>query len=184
MSWNLVRLADVAPQPWKNGGGTTRELLAWPDADRWRVRLSVAEVAADGPFSRFDGVQRWFAVLGGAGVRLVVDGVTHTLTAPSEPFAFDGAAATQCTLPGGATQDFNLMTRQAPARLQRVRGDYRGTADAMNLVAAYAVGARAVATFDSEHVTLAPGTLAWRQATARAAVHLQGDDALWMEVTP
>jgi hypothetical protein len=33
-------------------------------------------------------------------------------------------------------------------------------------------------------VTLAPVTLAWRQATARAAVHLQGDDALWMEVTP
>ena len=30
MSWNLVRLADLAPQPWKNGGGTTRELLAWP----------------------------------------------------------------------------------------------------------------------------------------------------------
>ena len=47
MSWNLVQLADVAPQPWKNGGGTTRELLAWPDAASWRVRLSVAEVAAD-----------------------------------------------------------------------------------------------------------------------------------------
>jgi environmental stress-induced protein Ves len=88
------------PQPWKNGGGTTRELLAWPAAADWRVRLSVAEVAADGPFSRFEGVQRWFAVLRGAGVRLVVDGVAHTLTAASEPLAFDGAADTQCTLLG------------------------------------------------------------------------------------
>ena len=110
MSWNLVQLADVAPQPWKNGGGTTRELLAWPDADRWRVRLSVAEVAADGPFSRFDGVQRWFAVLGGAGVQLVVDGVTHTLTAASEPFAFDGAAATPAGDPTTVTPPFGCRT--------------------------------------------------------------------------
>ena len=135
MSWNLVRLADVAPQPWKNGGGTTRELLAWPDAASWRVRLSVAEVVADGPFSRFDGVLRWFAVLGGAGVRLVVDGAAHTLTTASDPFAFDGTATTQCALLGGATQDFNLMTRQAPARLQRVRGDYGGFVSAMNFLA-------------------------------------------------
>ena len=29
-------LADVAPQPWRNGGGVTRELLAWPAAGDWR----------------------------------------------------------------------------------------------------------------------------------------------------
>jgi hypothetical protein len=32
MSWHTVHLADVPPSPWKNGGGTTRELLAWPSA--------------------------------------------------------------------------------------------------------------------------------------------------------
>ena len=59
--------------PWKNGGGTTRELLSWPPgvAD-WHWRISVAQVETEGPFSRFDGVQRWFAVLDGEGVELAL----------------------------------------------------------------------------------------------------------------
>ena len=47
MNWRSVSLASVPPQPWKNGGGTTRELLAWPAGADWRVRLSVAEVVAE-----------------------------------------------------------------------------------------------------------------------------------------
>lgn len=70
MSWQIVHLDDVAPRPWRNGGGVTRELVAWPHAQHWIWRMSVAEVAHSGPFSRFEGVQRWFAVLAGAGVRL------------------------------------------------------------------------------------------------------------------
>ena len=38
----------VAPQPWRNGGGRTRELLAWPDAQAWSVRISLAEIEAEG----------------------------------------------------------------------------------------------------------------------------------------
>ena len=54
----LVRLDEVNPQPWRNGGGMTRELLAWPEAERWRARVSVADIAEDGPFSPFPGVDR------------------------------------------------------------------------------------------------------------------------------
>ena len=43
---------DVAPQPWANGGGTTRELLVAEDG-AWRV--SLAEIEQDGPFSSFPG---------------------------------------------------------------------------------------------------------------------------------
>ena len=75
--WKVINLADVVPTPWKNGGGTTRELIAWPDAEHWVWRMSVAEVAQSGPFSRFEGVQRWFAVLGGAGVALTHNGTRH-----------------------------------------------------------------------------------------------------------
>ena len=70
MSWNVVRLADVAATPWRNGGGVTRELVAWPPQGEWQWRMSVAEVESSGPFSRFEGVQRWFAVLSGEGVAL------------------------------------------------------------------------------------------------------------------
>ena len=34
------------------------------------LRISVADIEAHGPFSNFEGVDRWFGVLQGEGVRL------------------------------------------------------------------------------------------------------------------
>ncbi len=110
-AWRRVHADDVAPQPWRNGGGQTRELLAWPDAATWQVRVSVADIERDGPFSSFPGVQRWFAVLKGPGVELTIDTAPHRLTRNDEPLAFDGAAATGCRLIDGPTRDLNLMLR-------------------------------------------------------------------------
>ncbi|MDO8769103.1 MAG: HutD family protein [Burkholderiaceae bacterium] len=62
MSWQIIHLAQTPPSPWRNGGGVTRELIAWPDANDWAWRMSVAEVASNGVLSKFEGVQRWFAV--------------------------------------------------------------------------------------------------------------------------
>lgn len=116
----LVSLTDVPAQPWRNGGGVTRELLTLavtaPADDSsshapWRLRLSVAEVDVDGPFSKFVGVTRWFAVLHGDGVMLDIDGQAHRLAPGDEPVRFDGAAVTTCRLLGGATRDLNLMLR-------------------------------------------------------------------------
>jgi environmental stress-induced protein Ves len=116
-----VRTADVAPQPWKNGAGVTRELLARPGRDDWRVRVSVADVAADGPFSAFPGVARWFAVLDGAGVVLAIDGVEHRCTSSTAAAVeFAGAAVTRCRLIDGPTRDLNLMLRDARGAMRRV----------------------------------------------------------------
>src|SRR5512133_3890793 len=112
MTWQVVSLADAAPSPWRNGGGVTRELAAWPGAADWAWRISVAEVASDGPFSRFDGVQRWFAVLGGQGVRLKLPDAWRELTRASAPFQFEGELAIDCELLDGPTQDLNLMVRR------------------------------------------------------------------------
>ena len=182
MSWQLVRLAQVRPEPWHNGAGVTRELLALPQGTDWTLRLSVAEVAQDGPFSRLAGVRRWFAVLSGQGVRLRVDGRTHTLGVQSPAFEFDGAAHTDCELAGGATSDFNLMLRQGNARMQRVRGACSRTCRAAVLVAVYANGHAATASWNSEAVEIPPNTLAWRILDSDGLVQLAGDDALWMEI--
>ena len=109
----LVRADDVAPRPWRNGLGRTRELWAGPDAAHWRVRISVADIEADGPFSAYAGVQRWFAVLKGAGVELCIDGTAHRLTRIDPPLAFAGDATTTCRLLDGPTRDLNLMLRDA-----------------------------------------------------------------------
>jgi environmental stress-induced protein Ves len=116
----LIRLDDVLSTPWRNGGGVTRELLAAPDANEWMWRISVADVGADGPFSAFFGVERWFAVLDGAGVELDVDGRLHRLRPGDPALQFDGAAATHCRLIDGPTRDLNLMLRGVRGRLQPV----------------------------------------------------------------
>lgn len=113
--WQRIRLADVPDQPWRNGGGRTRELLAWPSAEAWRLRISVATIEQDGPFSAYPGVQRWLAVVSGPGLHLDHAGRTHTLTAGGEPLAFDGGQPAQARLAGGPTQDLNLMLHGLPA---------------------------------------------------------------------
>ncbi|WP_064576494.1 HutD/Ves family protein [Cupriavidus gilardii] len=114
-------LAELTPMPWKNGGGTTREIAAWPPAaglDAFDWRLSIADIAADGPFSAFPGIDRQIVLLDGAGVRLQArDGsFDHRLVAVGEPFAFAGEAAVDATLLGGPTRDFNVMTRRGRCR--------------------------------------------------------------------
>ena len=57
----IIRVDDVPAVPWRNGGGVTRELLAWPDPRNWLLRVSVADIGTSGPCSVFPGVDRWFA---------------------------------------------------------------------------------------------------------------------------
>jgi environmental stress-induced protein Ves len=109
---HVVTLAQCAEQPWKNGGGSTRELLAWPGAADWTLRLSVARIDRDGPFSAYPGISRWFTVLSGDGVELSWQGRTARLSPETTPMHFDGATAPGCRLLGGATEDLNLMLRQ------------------------------------------------------------------------
>ena len=116
----LIRCADVPDQPWRNGGGITRELLAWPPGSDWQLRLSVADIQADGPFSVFEGVQRWFVVLQGEGVALQVAGQPHCLTPSSAPLCFSGDVSTSCHLFDGPTRDLNLMLRGCAGGLMGV----------------------------------------------------------------
>ena len=188
---HTIALADVPPSPWKNGGGITREFIAWPNAQDWVWRLSVAEVQRNGPFSRFDGVQRWFAVLSGAGVRLTLTDPAqrqsaHALTSHSAPFCFDGATPVDCDLLDGATQDFNLMVRQgqANAHIQRVNGELSHTTTAPCAVALYANTAPAHFQVGDLPMTVAHHTLYWQPVPAGTALHVRASDALLLEITP
>ncbi len=57
----VIRSTDYRRMPWKNGSGETAEIAIWPDGvalDAFDWRISMARVAADGPFSAFAGVDR------------------------------------------------------------------------------------------------------------------------------
>ena len=107
------------PQPWRNGGGSTRTLFTWPGAARpWLLRISVADITQDGPFSAFAGVDRWFAVLQGAGVVLQLPGGSATQTVHSAPLQFAGDAAPGCQRINGPTRDLNLMLQRGTGQAQ------------------------------------------------------------------
>jgi uncharacterized protein len=112
-------LAALPAQPWKNGGGTTREIAARPPGAgtsgfTWRV--SVAEIARPGPFSAFPGVDRHIMLLAGRGVRLRGAAIDHRLDRALEPFAFAGEEAIDAELLGGPSLDLNVMTRRGAVR--------------------------------------------------------------------
>jgi environmental stress-induced protein Ves len=108
----VVRWRDLHPEPWANGGGTTRTLARSPDradgSSSWRV--SIADIDTDGPFSTFPGLERTFLLLDGASVRLTVDGVRHDLR-PGDRLRFYGEQHTACRLDGGPARALNVMTR-------------------------------------------------------------------------
>jgi uncharacterized protein len=113
MTARAIALDVVRPQPWRNGGGVTRELLAWPTSEDWTVRLSVADIDTDAPFSAFPGVVRWFAVVEGAGVDLDFSTGCRRITRADPPLRFDGGSAPMCRLVDGPTRDLNLMLRDS-----------------------------------------------------------------------
>ncbi len=95
----------------------TTEIAVEPlDGERFLWRVSIADVAAPGPFSRFDGYDRLIAVVEGAGMRLTVDGAPPVERRRLEPaFAFPGEAAVECALLDGPIRDVNLMLDRATA---------------------------------------------------------------------
>ncbi len=101
----IVRSDEVAPQPWANGGGTTRELLR---ADDGAWRISLADIETGGPFSTFAGRHRILTVVEGPVLGLEVDGAAH-LVEPQRPFAFSGDAAVVASVPEGAVRVLNLV---------------------------------------------------------------------------
>ena len=183
MTWQVTDLKNVTPASWRNGGGITRELLAWPDPVAWRWRASVAEVAQSGPFSSFAGVQRWFAVLEGDGVCLTIDGYLHMLCQSDEPLAFDGAARTTCELLGGATQDFNLMVQaDVSARMLRITDSFQMIANTPKIIAAYAHKDTAIVQIGTERHELLPFSFGWEHVKTKVVVQVLATDALLMEI--
>lgn len=110
-------------EPWANGLGQTAVILREPDDGNWRVRISVAQVASDGPFSDLPDTRRFLVPLDAAMELRFPDGRTQRANRFGV-LRFAGAPAPLGVLPEGATRDFNLM----------LRGDARGELFARTLV--------------------------------------------------
>lgn len=124
----LLRAKDHVRMPWKNSGGVTTEIAIHPAGATlanfgWRV--SMADVAQNGPFSTFEGIDRSLAVLEGNGIRLAVgDAAPRVLTVETAPFSFRADVPAHADLIDGPIRDLNVMTR---------RGSWRHTVERLSL---------------------------------------------------
>lgn len=120
MPAQIIRFADLRPEKWRNGGGTTVEIARGPDTAAaagaeapgdWGWRLSIADVERAGDFSAFPGMERVLTVIDGELLVLTVDGREHGLER-YRPFRFDGGAPASAVLPTGSVRDLGLITRR------------------------------------------------------------------------
>ncbi|RAS17313.1 HutD family protein [Paraburkholderia bryophila] len=201
-SVTLIRGADLVAASWKNGGGVTREVAAVPEQaglDSFVWRVSIADVAQAGPFSRFAGIDRTLVLLSGAGMMLdeiaepgneregeaASSGVanvakTHALTQPLDLARFAGETAIDARLVDGATRDFNLMVRRGAARgeVEVWRGTTQHALSADVVLLYCAEGAVSVSLGDAAAQPLATGDTL--RVNAPDALHcaVQGAGAL------
>ena len=62
----IISPQSMVAMPWKNGGGTTRQVAVYPplaSLETFQWRVSVATIARDGPFSQFAGFDRFLVPL-------------------------------------------------------------------------------------------------------------------------
>jgi len=115
MTARVIRNHDLVRVPWKNGGGTTAEVAAFPEGssfDTFGWRISMADVASDGPFSVFPGIDRTLIVVEGDGIELDVEGIAYRLDRDSPKLSFSGDDTTAGRLLAGPIRDLNVMTRR------------------------------------------------------------------------
>lgn len=115
----LIPFGSLTPVPWKNGGGITRQVAIHPpgsDMGSFDWRISTAEVAQDGPFSRFEGIDRRLHVLDGEGLELRFGSGERKRLLPGGHLDFGGEAEVHGALLGGPVTDLNVMVRRGRQR--------------------------------------------------------------------
>ncbi|TAG45986.1 MAG: hypothetical protein EAZ30_14080 [Betaproteobacteria bacterium] len=192
MQPNIVSLRNVNAQPWKNGGGVTFPLLCWPTERDWALRISVAQIDRDGPFSVFPQIHRFITTLDGDGIRLGAP-LNIELRPGAPVLAWPGEIAPHCTLIGNVTRDLNAMvdSKRAKGWMRDVEGSV-GDSSIFDLseekmrpsVCGFFTLGRARLIDAGALVELPEATLVWsEQQTGQAgdskAWRIEGKERLW-----
>jgi hypothetical protein len=179
MIGRILHSGDYERMPWKNGGGTTTEIWkAVSPAGEMLWRLSIADVASDGPFSEFPDIDRWIAVIEGDGMELTIEGIgAKRLDRRYEPLLFPGDAKTRCRLLGGPIRDFNFMIRRTFGQglLQVFQLPAKATSPSREDVAAVHVLRGAAELETNEVRDMAEGDSWISEEPRRTRVHALGD---------
>jgi len=125
MTLTYLAASDLHATPWKNGGGTTMELVVRPlgatVGGDFLWRISIATIAVPGEFSCFPGYDRTIVQLDGQPMRLIHANQPGLAAGeqPSEavlslmtPYHFSGDWPTYGQIYGPLVRDFNVIVRR------------------------------------------------------------------------
>ena len=174
---NIIRGSDLVERPWRNGGGITREIVEVRDGTDLLWRLSMADVASDGPFSDFSGLMRVLTVIEGGAMELSTP-VGVLMAEPLKPVRFDGGLAVTSKLLDGPLRDLNLMfdPLRVAGNVEVIEASLALTATpqqsyALHMLAGAAeLGAQRMAKGDTVGLEAGTGTSEIALATASAAL--------------
>jgi environmental stress-induced protein Ves len=191
MSHRYFPQSAFVSMPWNNGGGSTREIFRFPEGDAdWQWRLSIADIAADGPFSGFPGCERSLTLLAGAGMSLQFADRSCDLHSPYAACRFAGEETPECVLFNGPTVDFNAIWRRDAVSITVERRAMHGSLWCLPepgvswfvLLLSGSLGLKD----DSHGPQCAPGDGLWLQPEAgapRLMLEAYGE-ALWLKIQP
>lgn len=114
MQFNVISPDQFRTVAWKNGKGSTQELMfGGSSVDSFDWRLSMAPVICNGDFSDFEHYDRTLILINGNGLTLDHGSVQQDILNQRFDMAhFDGGWRTSAKLHDGDILDFNVMTWQ------------------------------------------------------------------------
>ncbi len=190
--WVLLRREDQVVERWRNGGGTTRTVAIDPPgatvAAGFAWRISVADVAQDGPFSAMPGVDRSLWLLDGNGVELRCGDSVTLLRERFQRLDFVGEAPITARLLDGPVRDLNVMTRRgavhAVAAVHRLASAASDTIDADGVApfVLLALSGRLLVRIGADAVALGAGDALRIERGERTIVAADGGDAGFLGV--
>lgn len=120
-----ISLAMQTEMPWKNGGGTTREICKQEDETGVLWRASIATIHQSGPFSLFPGCDRVITLIDGPPVALDFEDGEHSTLERFIPQTFSCDRPVSAAI-AGTSHDLNLIWRRDAVavehRVQTIQG--------------------------------------------------------------
>lgn len=180
MTLKLRHVSEAPLRSWKNGGGTSRDLLLWPDEHAPWLQIAVADLTRDGPFSPYPGVDRWFGLLQGTGVELTWRHAVRRLHAGHALLHFDGGDAPTCRLTGGAASALNVLHYRERGRVAvRSAAPLSQPPEGYDFFALFVREGARLQPQTTGPIELPPWSLVWGE---RVSLHLElaaGDAHAW-----
>ncbi|MFN0043372.1 MAG: HutD family protein [Alphaproteobacteria bacterium] len=107
---SIARFSELAPRPWPNGRGVTRDVASRKSSNGthdWLI--SIAELVNDAEFSHYEGCDRILTLVRENSIDLQISNLLPVRCNQLIPVHFPGDMPTRCTLVGGPSRAFNVI---------------------------------------------------------------------------